>query len=256
MSSDQELNYDQGDYWEIYTTYVDDKPAVILVDVGIAEKIPLDGMPSLAWLWVHLKSPDEDGFPSEDEDMRLNDLEDLITEALAPDESRYVGRITSDGRREFYFYSRDVEEFKSVVTKAMSSFPDYQFEIDEADDENGTHYTDVLSPSVEDQQQIQNHHQIFELEQNGDNLETPRPIFHRVNFPTAEDREEFIAAASSMAYSVVEKLETELELPFAVELTKVDAADPETIDQITFELFDLAGTHQGQYECWRSDVVK
>ena len=256
MSTDQELIDDEGDYWEIYTTYVDDKPAVILVDVGIADKIPLEGMPSLAWLWVHLKSPDEDGFPSEEEDMRLNDLEDLITEALDPFESRYVGRITSDGRREFYFYSSEVEEFKSIVTKAMTSFPDYRFEIDEADDESWSHYTDVLSPSLEDQQQIQNHHQIFELEQNGDNLETPRPIFHRVNFPTAEDREKFVVAASSMGYSVVETPETELELPYAVEMTKVDAADPETIDQITFELFDLAGTHQGQYERWRSDVAK
>lgn len=256
MSTEPDQDYEDDDYWEIYTTYVDDKPAVILVDVGLAERAPLAGMPSLAWLWVHVADPDEEGFPSEDEDMRLNEIEDLITETLDPSHSRYVGRITSDGRREFYFYTGNADEFKTVITNAMNSFPEYKFEVEEADDEGWSHYTDVLLPSAEDQQQIQNQHQISELEQNGDNLDTPRPIFHRVNFPTAESRDDFVVSASSLGYSVVEKVESDSESPFAVELTKVDAADPDTIDQITYELFELAVTNNGEYDSWRCDVVK
>lgn len=256
MSTNPDQLDGDEDYWEIYTTYVDDKPAVILVDVGIANKIPLDGMPTLAWLWVHFNGPDEDGFPSEDEDMKLNEVEDLITDTLDASVHRYVGRITSDGRREFYFYSKNSEEFKAQITQAMTSFPSYQIELDEADDENWTHYTDVLSPSPEDQQQIQNQNQIYELEQNGDDLDTPRPIFHSLSFPTEQTRDDFVVAATSLGYSVVEKSETDSEMPFAVELTKIDPVDPETIDQVTYELFELSVNYDGIYGNWRADPAK
>ena len=258
MSDSPDQNAPDEDHWEIYVTYVDEKPAVILVDIGIAQNVPLAGMSKLVWIWVHIPEPDEEGFPSDDEDFKLNEIEDLITESAGNSTTRYVGRITSDGRREFYFYSDDPERFRTVASTAMGSFPDHEFEIDEADDFEWEHYSNVLYPSPEDFQQIHNQHVISRLQLAGDTLTVPRPVDHFANFKTSDDREAFIASASGLGYEAVSRpdREAESEYPFSVGLLRVDAVDPETIDNITYELFELAKQHDGEYEGWGSKVVK
>ncbi len=246
------------DHWEIYVTYVDDNPAVILVDIGVEKKVPIVGLSKLAWLWVNVQTPDEEGFPSEDEDMRLNEIEDVVTEAVESLPLRYAGRITSNGRREFYFYTRDPDQFRERVTAAMQSAPEYEFEIDDAEDEEWQHYKDVLYPSPEDFQQIHNQHVITQLQQAGDVLTTPRPVDHYANFKTAEDREAFVTAAGALGFEAASRPEraADQEYPFAVGLLRTDAVDPETVDRVTFELFELAQEHAGEYEGWGSSVVK
>ena len=257
QSVNQSANPDD-DHWEIYVTYVDDNPAVILVDIGVAEAVPVSDLPTLVWIWIHLKTTDEEGFPSEDEDFRLNEIEDLITEGMGDLRLRYVGRITTDGRREFYFYTNDAAQFQAAATAAMSSVPEYEFEIDEADDAEWRHYQDVLYPSPEDFQQIHNQHVINQLQSAGDTLTQPRPVDHYANFRTEEDRAAFIAAAAAEGFESVSRPDRtdEGEFPFAVGLLRVDPVDPETIDRITFELFDLARQHTGEYEGWGAKVVK
>ncbi len=246
------------DHWEIYVTFVDDKPAVILVDIGVHAAAPLVNLSKLVWLWVHLLTPDEEGFPSEEEDFKLNEIEDAVTDGTEGTGTRYVGRITSDGRREFYFYTDDAENIREVITAAMQSTPEYRFEIDEADDGEWKHYSDVLYPSPEDFQQIHNQHVITRLQQAGDSLTQPRPIDHFANFQNEPDREAFIAAATALGFEAVSRPERkeETEFPLAVGLLRVDAVDGETIDNVTFELFELAQQHNGEYDGWASPVIK
>ena len=257
MSSADEFA-DVEDHWEIYTTYVDEKPAVILVDFGVSKVAPVASMPQLVWLWIHLKSPDSEGFPSEDEDMSLNEIEDAVTDAFEDSKTRYVGRVTSDGRREFYFYTSDPVEFRRVTEESMKAFSGYMSEIDDADDPEWTHYWNVLYPGAEDFQQINNAHEIGRLQREGDSLTRPRPVDHFANFKTEENRTEFAIAAGALGYETVSQKENpeESEYPFNIGLLRTDPVDPETIDEITFELFELAEKHDGLYEGWTSPVVK
>ena len=84
------------DHWEIYVTYVDDKPAVILVDIGVASIVPLPAQPVLVWLWVHVLKPDDEGFPTEEEDMRLNEVEDVVTEGFDEDARVLLEKVDED----------------------------------------------------------------------------------------------------------------------------------------------------------------
>ena len=258
MTNSDEHNVTDSEHWEIYVTYVEDKPAVIMVDIGLAEHFPIADLNQLAWLWVHIASPDEEGFPSEEEDIKLNEVEDHVTEALHGSDARYVGRITTDGRREFYFYTKDPAGFQATVVTVMQTFPHYEIEIDEADDAEWQHYAEVLCPSPEDFQQINNNHLISRLEMAGDSLTVPRRVDHFANFKTEEDREAFVASASGHGYEAVSRPERdpESDFPYAVGLLRVDPVDPETIDNITYELFELARQHEGEYEGWSSPVVK
>lgn len=246
------------DHWEIYITYVDDRPAVILVDIGVSAVAPLPGLSKLVWLWVYLESPDDQGFPTDEEDEMLNDVEDAITDALEGIGTRYVGRITTDGRREFYFYASDTQPFYEVVSKAVLSVSDYQFEIDETDDVSWSHYQDVLFPTPEDFHQIRNQHVIARLQDEGDSIVKPRKVDHYANFKSETDREAFIAEAQSQGYETVSRptLKDDAEMPYSVGLLREHAVDEQTIDEITFELFELAQKHHGEYDGWGSPVVK
>lgn len=251
------------DHWEIYVTYVDEQPAVILVDIAVSRIAPIAKMPCLAWIWVYIRNPDNEGFPSDDENDRLNDIEDALTESLNSADFKYVGRVTTDGRREFYFYTEAVNQFRELATMTMKSVgmqfaTDYEFEIDETDDDEWRHYWDVLYPTPEDFQQIRNQHVLNQLEQAGDTLTEPRPLDHFANFRNEEDRAAFIAAAEALGFEAVSRpvrAENE-EFPYSVGLLRVDAVDPETVDRITFELWELASNHNGEYDGWGSTVIK
>ena len=140
----------------------------------------------------------------------------------------------------------------------MLSTPDYEFEIDDAEDAEWQHYTNVLYPSPEDFQQIHNQHTITRLYDAGDSLIEPRPVDHFANFPSETDREAFVNAAAALGFEAVSRPERndETDFPFAVGLLRIDAVDAETVDRVTFELFDLARQHNGEYEGWGSKVVK
>ena len=49
--------------------------------------------------------------------------------------------------------------------------------------------------------------------------------------------------------------EPDCETPFSVGLQRVSAVEFDIIDEMTFELFDLAMENNGDYEGWGSPVV-
>lgn len=246
------------DHWEIYVTYVDEKPAVILVDIGVSSVAPIPSLTNLVWLSIAFPDADEQGFPDEAQDDAMNDIEDSITDDVDPTVARYVGRITADGHREFFYYTNDPATLTESFNAAKEANPGFDIEIHESDDADWSHYWNVLYPSPEDFQQIHNEHVIRKLEQEGDSLTTPRPVDHFANFSTVADRAEFSLAAGAMDYETVSQpdRDDETEFPYSIGLLKTHPVDSETIDQVTYELFELASQYNGQYEGWGSKVVK
>lgn len=253
-----ESNSSDDDHWEIYVTYVDEKPAVILVDIGVSNLAPIPSLTNLVWLSIAFPNADEQGFPDDDQDDAMNDVEDSITDGIDTSVARYVGRITSDGRREFFYYTNDPAALTDTFDAAKAANPNLEMEIHESDDPDWTHYSNVLYPSPEDFQQIHNDHVIRKLEQEGDSLTTPRPVDHFANFPTEADRTEFSIAAGALDYETVSQpdRDEDTEFPYSIGLLKTHPVDSETIDEVTFELFQLASQYNGQYEGWGSKVVK
>ena len=249
-----------SDKWESYFAPIDDEVAAILVDLGIADSAPDPERPVLLWMWLTMQSPDENGFASEEEEEVLTQIEDSFIDAVELTTGGYlVGRVTTSGRREFYFYAKSGEGFDDTVAEAMEPFEDYEYEADVQDDAEWAQYFNVLYPGDEDAQQIFNRRVIDRLAESGDSLTTPRRVDHFANFPSEESRSEFIADAVAAGYEVVSQKrrdESDTEFPFSVGLQRDSAVDWETIEDITFELFDLARQHQGEYDGWGSEVVR
>lgn len=248
-----------SDKWEMYFAPVDEQPAAILVDIGIAETIPDFERTMLLWMWLQMKSPDDDGFASEGEEAHLTQIEDTFIDAVELTTGAVlVGRVTTCGRREFYFYAKSDEGFEDSIAEAMEPFDDYEYETGSQEDEEWLQYLDVLYPGAEDAQQIFNRQVIDGLTESGDSLNTPRPVDYFANFRSTEDRSQFNAAAVSLGYKLVEEdfdEDPDCELPYGVSLQRVNPVDWDTIDGLTYELFDLARAHDGEFEGWGSQVV-
>lgn len=250
-----------SDKWEMYFSQFDEDPAAVLVDLGIAETIPDAERPKLLWMSLQMKSPDENGFASEEEEDLLTKIEDTFIDAVElTSNAILVGRITTAGRREFYFYSKTEEGFDDTIAEAMEQFEDYTFETGSEDDEEWGQYQNVLYPGAEDQQQIFNRQTIDQLTESGDVLTKPRPVDHFANFPTPENRTDFVTAVSATGnYIVIDEDfddDPDCEMPYGASIQRVSPVDWDTIEDITIELFDLARENDGEYEGWGSQVVR
>src|SRR5690606_18463753 len=92
--------------WDFYLCRVDGDPASIFVDLGLARDAPVNDRPHMAYVRVYMQSPRPDGLSSQEEFDALVRLENSLTSALSADNATiYVGRNTSGGCRDFYFYT-------------------------------------------------------------------------------------------------------------------------------------------------------
>src|SRR5579859_6653162 len=161
--------------WDFYFCRVNDALASIALDLSLRKVVPDLSKPDLLWIWVYFKSPRPDGLSDSSEFDALIKIEEKLTETL---ESKFnailSGRITTDGRREFYFYGSHSDAFDSAVVDALALFPSYEFDSGFQKDPEWKQYLEVLYPSDENLQRIKNRTVLDVLERKGDTLEAPR----------------------------------------------------------------------------------
>jgi len=249
-----------SDHWDFYFANVNEKLASLFIDVGLRETAPNEHQPWLLWIWLYFESPREDGLSSPEEFEVLGEIEDVLTEALAASlDAIPVGRITTDGHREFYFYSPQFTGFEDAVSRCMKRFPQYRWDADYRHDAEWSQYRNVLYPSPRDWQCIQNRHVIEQLKEHGDRLEKQRIVSHWAYFPDEASRSLFVDSIEKLGYNVtMQEINTESDTPcpMSVGFEKVDHVDWDSINQVTLELFELAERHSGEYDGWETSVEK
>src|SRR5580698_8718404 len=160
--------------WNFYLCTVNDVLASIALDLGLRGQIPNLSKPELLWVWVYFKSPRPDGLSSDVEFDTLIAIEKQITKGLEQEFRAILsGRITTAGRREFYYYGAHSVGFKSAVADALGRFPDYEFDCGVQMDPGWNQYLNVLYPSDEQRQRIENRSVLEVLEREGDPLTAP-----------------------------------------------------------------------------------
>ena len=92
----------------------------ILVDLDLKDLLPDQSRTDLIWVWVYMKAPRPDGLSSNEEFETLNAIEDALTKRLQEDcDACIAGRITGDGRREFYYYGRRPLNLERLVVEEL-----------------------------------------------------------------------------------------------------------------------------------------
>ena len=236
-----------SEHWNFYPLLVDGEPASIFVDLGIARAAPVAKYPNMAYLRIRMNHPREDGLSSQEEYDTLIALENDVTEKVGHGgRSLYVGRNTSSGNRDFYFYTHD-NDIETSLGNVMENWPSFQFQTGVRSDSEWSTYWSFLHPSPEDLQKIGNRDVIDRLLENGDHIDKPRKIDHFAVFKTPNDRDQFAQYILAQGYSISQAREADDE-EYGLEFDRTDR--PDQIDDITIDLYRHAKASNGDYDGW------
>jgi len=245
--------------WNSYLCRVNDTVASIFLNLGLRPIAPDRARPWLLWVWVYMKEPREDGLSSSAEFDGLGIVEDHIVEALQSKvQAEFVGRITTDGRREFYFYAPRSDQFPSILSGIENSMRGYEFDSGSQEDLDWSQYLSVLYPSEEDLQKIKDTKVLEVLSRHGDNLRTPREVCHWIYFTTPGERSHFNDEVKKLGFEI--KVETEnrkhsAERPFCSQISRIDNVDHNAISEVTIQLFKLSKRFDAEYDGWETQVI-
>lgn len=216
----------------------------------------MSSKPWLLWVWVYFESPRPDGLSDSNEAPTLYKIEDALAPSLSREcQAILTGRITTEGRREFYFYAETKDGFGNAVREAMKGFEGYEFDLGEQEDPQWDQFFDVLHPSEEDLQRIANMDLLDVLEKKGDVLTVAREVQHWMYFRTVSSRDLFRDAAAAVGYTIVSVSTTEGNLPFGIVVARTQSIEKASIDSTVVELLHLSKQFEGEYDGWETPVV-
>lgn len=250
-----------SDKWDFYWSNVEDQMASIYLDLGATNEAPETDNPHLLCIWVYFQDPTVDGLSRSTESPTLFAIEDALVETVGVGLSaRYVGRMTTDGYRVFYFYGPSPDRFDEAVSRGMHTFPKYEWDTHHEPDAEWEHYRTFLFPSPTDRQRIMNRHVIHELEKAGDQLALERPVSHWIYFEQSRNRMRFAKRARGLGFKIVNEFEAEqngengTKRPFGITIERTDCVELTAIDEVTITLLELAESTSGNYDGWETEV--
>jgi len=242
--------------WRSYFCNVNDSLASLFVNLGLRNDVPILSKPWLLWVWIYFRSSRPDGLSDSKEAPELFKIEDALTLQLSRTCGAVLsGRITTEGRRELYFYGETRTEFSKAVAKAMSDFEEYKFDIGEKEDSLWEQYLNVLYPSAEDLERIKNRDLLDVLEQKGDVLTTARDVEHWMYFASEAARSSFRKAAVEAGFRIASESQVEGGLPFGISIVRTQAVEEALIDATVIELLHLTRQFQGEYDAWETPLI-
>ncbi len=249
-----------SDHWEFYFCKIDDKVASVFLDVGIRESIPDSSRPWMIWVDVRLNHPRDDGLPGNEDFEPLKAIESVLKDAIVESNGGcLVGRISTDGRRTFYWYGSSPDNVETIAGRAMDQFPGYAWEAGTDFDPDWNQYLSGLYPSPREWRRIKNLHVVEQLEKHGDELRKSRPVTHWIYFDSETGRTNFKASVADKRFSI--KIEKSTDgrdgsKVHGIVLERIDFVDWDSINAVTLELTELAELHGGDYDGWETPVVK
>ncbi|WP_242918285.1 DUF695 domain-containing protein [Pontibacter liquoris] len=249
---------DYSPAWEVYFCHIEEQPAFVSTDLGLAEMAPIASKPNLMEVAVALRTADESGFPEAAEWGMLEKIEDAVVQLLEEQlEALFVGKTLHSGKRGLYFYGEQTLALDNCVEEIKKKFPDYLIVSQATEDADWEVYFNYLYPDEESMQRIQNTRVLQELEEQGDQAYVPRPITHYLYFQTTAERQTAGKSLEEQGYTldaVVEEPEEEV-YTYKLVVTRPDKADEETINEVTSALLRLARHHNGEYDGWEAPVI-
>ncbi len=256
-NSDLRTAFNMPDNWKSFFCKVNDSLASIFVNVALRSEVPIISKPWLLWVWVYFQAPRPDGLSDRKEAPTLFKIEDALTAQLKEQcDAVACGRITTEGRREFYFYAEKKEGFKDAVAGALGGFADYKSETGWKQDPLWEQYLNVLYPSPEEFERIKNREVLEVLADQGDVSRASRDVQHWMYFKTTESRTSFKDAAAKAGYRIDSESHFEdEEFPFGISVIRNQTVEQSLIDATVNELVQLTERFGGEYDGWETQVV-
>ena len=242
--------------WDFFMCRIEGAPASIRTNLALIEVAPLEGLSQRLQFYIKMQNPRPDGLSSNEEYPMLCDIEDAIGEKAGAIGAVLAGVVRSEGLLELWFYTQNAEALAKTCEEALQTFEGYQSGYNIAEDPEWEDYFGFLYPDEFSYQTMQNRKVLMQLEKNGDKMEVPREIDHFIYFKEADQQQAFAKEAEAKGFKVrfnddefVEDRKAEgKEYPYMVEATREDS--PLAIDDIVWDLLELASPFEGNYDGW------
>ena len=243
--------------WDFYVSNVDNKLSSLFVDLGLYKVAPIENKSNFIWVSVKMNLASQDGLSSSRESEILSKIEDnLVRNINSKFYSTYVGSLTSNGYRDFYFYVGDTTFYEKVLSEFSRTYPDYEIAYGLKTDENWSGYFNFLYPTPQQFQSIQNRRVIDYLERNGDKLTKMREVDHWIYFKTKRDRDLFLKKIMFDGFTVVTQDHDKKSggLPYKLHIKRIDKVDWNSVDAYVIYLWKLANEYDGVYDGWETSI--
>jgi len=242
--------------WDFFMCRIEGAPASIRTNLALIEVAPLEGLTQRLQFYIKMQNPRPDGLSSNEEYPILCDIEDAIGEKAEATGAVSAGVVKSEGFLELWFYTQNAEALAKTCEEALQAFEGYQSGYNIAEDPEWEDYFGFLYPDEFSYQTMQNRKVLMQLEKNGDKMEVPREIDHFIYFKEAAQQQAFAKEAEAKGFKVrfnndefVEDRKAEgKEYPYMVEATREDS--PLAINDIVWDLLELASPFEGNYDGW------
>lgn len=248
------MNYEQE--WDFYFSNVDDKIGSFYLDMGLIHVAPIESKPNFLYVSLKMNDPREDGLSSNGEYDTLIEIEEHLESNLkSKHDIVYAGRLTSNGRRDFYFYTSDSLLIEKTISESLVRFSNYSYDFEVKDDKDWHYYLDFIYPNPRQIQSILNRRVIESLEKHGDKLTERREVNHWLYFPSKEVRENFIEQVKEKGFKI-EGTDTfdDKEFNYQLRISRVDGVQHEEVDEYVLYLWELAEELGGDYDGWETSV--
>ena len=248
------------EYWELYMKSIDAKAASVLFNAGISMDIEALRYthPTIAFVNVKLKEPNERGMLSSNEEAEIFYLEDKLEASLIKFRiGKYVGRVISDGYVTFLYYLQFTYNWEDFLQFALDEFTHYEITSGYQEDSEWNYYKNLLYPTPKEWQIIQNHKVCDAMREQGDNLHLPRALEHKLYFiaSTEEQKKELLAKLEEEGFKIQKEIENEDGCK-GVSFYRIDKPFYHDIDELTLYLIDLLESFGASYDGWETSIVK
>jgi uncharacterized protein (TIGR01619 family) len=249
------MNYKED--WDFYFSNVDDKPGSFYLDIGLIQIAPLDKMPNFFYVSLKMNDPREDGLSSNREYEKLIEIEDALVKSLKDKHDIvYAGRLTSNGTRDFYFYTSDTLLIEKTISESLVQFPNYEYDFEIKDNKDWSYYLNFIYPNPRQLQKISNRRVVELLEKNGDKLIEPREVNHWIYFKTPEGREKYIEKVKEKGFKIedFDNIDDNKDFKYRLRISRVDKVGQKDVDDYALYLWELANELDGDYDGWESSI--
>jgi len=246
--------------WDNYVISVNNRPVSVVVNLGLKEKAPLKERPFAVILRTKYTDTDPNGFPAPEISGVMDSIEFALEAKLKSSLGAvYAGRFTQRGLREFYFYALDTTQYLATCASVMDKFKAFPWLCKAVQDKAWSNYFEVLYPSPNELEKIENRRIIETLKEKGDPLTTERKIEHLLYFKSVAGRQSFLKALEMTGVSIDEMPAEKTEwgdYGFRLKISRTDLPDLLTMNKITISLREQAVKYNGIYGGWQTYIVK
>ena len=248
--------------WGVYfCRWFDEQPACVRVNLALAllEFDPQEKYTKRIQLSVMLKNPDENGFPTKEEEETLYQIEDLLDSIIKEKEGILAAFLRWDKRLSVFTYVEDEKGYEEAFAVALKEqFPGYEYKFWVDEDEEWETYFNALYPDKYEYQGILNNRLIYQIQMDGDTM-VPRVLEHCLYFKTKEKRKEFLEKVETEGFRRIDERADEFvdetnEYPYQLVVGRED--DFKDTNRVTWYLMETAEELDGEYDGWGCITVK